>query len=196
MSDLRWIFSSYFRDCAEKFYYEILRKVIYFPFTIYSISLLYCNTSLFPSQQLSRSLDFRSYNSNQSCVSRIFYLSLEQNRIFCWKNCTVYGLEPALIEIDSFDIFDREYRVWFPRRASNRDISNRSFWKIYLLFQLSEDGTASKIWKFYQIFCEQLKILAREIKTSTIKNWKIRDSFEEIVMLIHKSWKNNRIRLV
>lgn len=109
ISDICWISLSYFCDCIEKFYYKILCKIIYLLFTIYSISILFCNISLFSSQQLSCQLDFCSYNSNQSCVFRIFYLSLEQSRIFCWKNCTVYELGIALIEFDSFDILDREY---------------------------------------------------------------------------------------
>ncbi len=39
-------------------------------------------------------------------------------------------------------------------------------------------------------------MLARGIEASIMRNWEIRDSFEEVVMLVHKGWKYNGIRLV
>lgn len=39
-------------------------------------------------------------------------------------------------------------------------------------------------------------MLAKGIEANIMGNWKIRDSFEEMIMLMHKSWKNNEIRLV
>jgi len=63
-------------------------------------------------------------------------------------------------------------------------------------FQPAGGGTASEIWRFHQVFCQELKMLARGIEASIMGNWEIRDSFEEVVMLVHKGWKDNGIRLV
>jgi len=39
-------------------------------------------------------------------------------------------------------------------------------------------------------------MLATGIEASTMGNWEIRDSFEEVVMLVHEGWKDNGVRLV
>jgi len=196
VSDARWTSPYHLRGCAEEFHHEILRKVTHLPFTVHRIPKPSCNMFPSPSQQLSRPLEFRSYNSNQSCVSRISHLNPEQSRIFCWKDCAVYGLGSALGGQDSFDILDRGYRAWFPRRASDRDVSDGNFWGICLRFQPGGGGTAREIWRFHKVFCEQLKMLATGIEASTMGNWEIRDSFEEVVMLVHEGWKDNGVRLV
>lgn len=40
---------------------------------------------------------------------------------------------------DGFDLLERGYRAWFPRRSADRDVSDGNFWGVYMRFSLCED---------------------------------------------------------
>ncbi|KAL8882750.1 MAG: hypothetical protein Q9198_000302 [Flavoplaca austrocitrina] len=146
-----------------------------------------------------------------------------QHNIFCWKDYAVYGLYTDLPEtgnggpIRVYQLFDRGYRAWFPRRSTDRDISDGSFWGIFTWLRLRKDemtgGKAenedkadvearvevtdelAQVWAFHEIFCEQMTKLAAEIDESKAGRWELRQSSTEVIMIVAAGWEEAGVRL-
>ncbi|KAL8978800.1 MAG: hypothetical protein Q9205_005710 [Flavoplaca limonia] len=187
------------RHCNEEYHHETLRKIFALP---PKLSLPTIASSSKRDEELSRTLSFRGYHSNQPAGGYLSQLKPDHAKIFCWKDCAVHGLYTDLPEtgnggpIRSYRLLDRGYRAWFPRRSTDRDISDGSFWGIFTWLRLRKDemtggkaGSEEKadvearsevtdelaqVWAFHEIFCEQLTKLAAEIEDSKAGRWELR----------------------
>lgn len=53
-----------------------------------------------------------------------------------------------------------------------------------------------QVWRFHEVFCEQLKTLAVGIEASRVGKWEVRESFAEVVMIVEAGWTEQGVALV
>ncbi|KAL8665143.1 MAG: hypothetical protein Q9168_007771 [Polycauliona sp. 1 TL-2023] len=207
----------FLRGWVEEDHFEILRRIFALP---PSLSSPKQTSSSNKEDQLSRILSFRRYNSVQGSGNHLSKLQPPDVRMFCWKDCAVYGLHtglPGQRAMKSLTLLERGYRAWFPRRSTDRDVSDGSFWGILVWFRIRKEmveekktcgddvrvdetkqeaiGSLAQVWSFHEVFCEYLKILAGGIEDSEAGKWDIRASFTEMVMIIEAEWEEKGVRL-
>ena len=217
--DPRWPSDPYYlRAQAEEFHHETLRKIFALP---PKLSLPKQTSSSEREEQFSRMLSFRRYNSNQSTSRQLSELKPDDVKIFCWKDCAVYGLHTSIAgqvgSINTYALLERGYRAWFPRRSTDRDVSDGNFWGIPVWFQLHENKTreslgeteegetnetdakevsgVAQVWSFHEMFCDHLKGLTAGIEESEAGRWELRASSTEVVMIVDLEWEEKGVRL-
>ncbi|KAL8930198.1 MAG: hypothetical protein Q9208_000815 [Pyrenodesmia sp. 3 TL-2023] len=86
--------------------------------------------------------------------------------------------------------------VWFPKREDTME-ENRGGGEEAENHEVKaeEISELAQVWRFHEIFCEQLKSLAAGIEESEVGKWEIRESSTEVVMLVEAGWKEKGVRL-
>ncbi|KAL8895518.1 MAG: hypothetical protein Q9192_003589 [Flavoplaca navasiana] len=217
--DPRWTSDPYrLRAQAEEYHHETLRKIFALP---PKLSLPKQTSTSEREEQFSRVLSFRRYDSNQFTARRLSELAPDDAKIFCWKDCAVYGLHTGIKgqvgSINTYRLLERGYRAWFPRRSTDRDVSDGNFWGIPVWFQLhegktkeilgddeegrnngakaEESGALAQIWSFHEMFYDHLKGLTAGIEEGKVDKWEMRASSTEAVMIIELDWEEQGVRL-
>ncbi|KAL9032321.1 MAG: hypothetical protein Q9180_006569 [Flavoplaca navasiana] len=206
------------RAIVEQYHYETVRKIFALP---PELSLPMQSSSSKEEEQLSRVLSFRGYHSNQSTGRHLSMLKPDDAKIFCWKDCAVYGIHTdsagQVGSIDTYGLLERGYRTWFPRRSMDRDVDDGNFWGIPVWLQLYDNkfqknigrseerrnsepqaeelGDLAQVWSFHEMFCEQLQGLAANIDQSKAGKWELRQSSTEVVMIVDVRWEEKGVRL-
>ncbi|KAL8901193.1 MAG: hypothetical protein Q9207_005323 [Kuettlingeria erythrocarpa] len=213
VGDPRWTSESHLRACAEEFHHEVLHRLFALPPQLSQPRHI---SSSEKETQLSRGLSFRAYNTCQAKGAYLSQLKPNDAKIFCWKDCAVYSLKTkALQGADHFQLLDRGYKAWFPRRSADRDVSDGNFWGIHVMFrhpadevegcedgdegaakQVAKAGELAQMWRFHDVFCEHLKGLAEVIEESKAGKWGVRESFTEVAMIVEAGWREEGVRLV
>ncbi|KAI4126070.1 MAG: hypothetical protein LQ338_003958 [Usnochroma carphineum] len=101
---------------------------------------------------------------------------------------------------DGFDLLERGYRAWFPRRRADRDVrgGEQGWWREGREGKTKAEETEElvQVWRFHEVFCEQLKTLAVGIEASRVGKWEVRESFAEVVMIVEAGWTEQGVALV
>ncbi len=179
--NLLFLFSQLRREILLR---DSSQSYLFFVYYLFYFSTILQHWSIFNSTTISLSWF-------QSCVSRIFYLSFEQSRIFCWKNCTVYNLESVSVSIFLIANIELYSRVEQVIATLVIEVSE----KYIFVFNYQKTAQQVRSEDFIRYFASSWRYWQKEIETSTIRNWNIRDLFEKIVIPIYKSWKNNKLDL-
>ena len=69
------------------------------------------------------------------CSGDTFNTTLDDLRLFRWKDVVIYVNAGVQYHIDQKALFDQIYREWFPHRAEDKDVSDAAFWAIPIRFR-------------------------------------------------------------
>ena len=135
--DPRWNNPSHLRACAEEAHYERLRKALTIPLYIH------------PDPQA-------------QTTYQVPHLSAKDCRDFCWKDCVIYG-NAGLTAHDHHALLEEVYREWYPHRATDKDVSDGSFFGKFMRF-IPPSTHLVQIIRFHAALCEKLSSLMPEIE--------------------------------
>lgn len=186
--------TSFHRGCAEEHHYEIQRKAFHLPLRINPAST-----------DAERWLDFRDY-ANRSVARRLSQLNPDDCRLFCWKDCAIYG-NAGLTASDHFALLDQVYREWFPHRAEDKDVSDGSFFGKFMRFMPSV-ASLEEILRFHHVLCEKLQTLEKDVedkphpcaiepnKIRRVGVFKLRETFSIVFIVLNAGWQEHGVLLV
>ncbi|MCJ1471610.1 hypothetical protein MMC13_000250 [Lambiella insularis] len=195
--DPQWNNPSYLRACAEEAHYEPQRKAFHIPVYIHPAS----------PTDAARRLDFRDH-FNRNVARRLDQLSPDDCRAFCWKDCAIYG-NAGLTGKDHVALLDDIYRVWFPHRAQDKDVSEGSFFGKFMRFTPAA-GTLQEILRFHAVLCEKLCELEKDIpdtkpidpcevgpgQARPVAEYKLRETFSVVFIVLDAGWQERGVLLV
>lgn len=191
---------SFLRGCAEEAHYESLSRHFLRPLCIGPVS----------HTDATRLLQFRDiFHKRQA--RRLDQLTPDDCRLFCWKDCAIYGAS-RLPREDHLRLLDAVYREWFPHRAEDKDVSDGSFFAKFMRFEGGAGGgTTQETLHFHKALCERLSVLEREMpETMPVDpcrafahlvqpeavEYKLRKTFSVVFLMLDVGWQDRGVLLV
>jgi hypothetical protein len=197
--DPQWNNPSHLRGCAEEWHYERIRRTWSIPLYIHPAS---------PTDGV-RCLSFRDIFCRNT-GRRLHQLTPDDCRIFCWKDCAIYG-NLDIARYDTHKLLDFVYRQWFPQRAQDKDVSDRSFFAKLMCFDDPADWNLQEILRFHEVLCKKLCELEKEIPDTMpinpfqargweaepkVAEYKLRDTFPVVFIVVEPGWQERGVLLV
>ncbi|KAI9708239.1 MAG: hypothetical protein M1820_004193 [Bogoriella megaspora] len=190
---------SHIRACLEEDHHGRQKTRFIMPFSIYP----------FPPGGASLRLDFRDF-LRRNTARMLNRLTPDDCRIFCFKDCAIYSHTGFGLG-DRLDLMEEIYREWFPHRAQEQDISDGSFFGVFLSFEPEAYGTLQDTLRFHNELCGKLEQLEKAIPAEVpveeafaIMNpgplrrveYKLRRTFPLVFMTVEVGWQKDGVLLV
>lgn len=171
------------------------------------------NSSTFPSastlrpQTRSVGSSSRGYN-NQHTTRSLSDLNPDDCRAFCWKDCAIYG-HAGLTGQGAFDLLDQVYQEWFPHRARDKDVSDRSFFGKSMEFK-RRVSNLEEILRFHRSLCRRLQALEADVPDRElyapfhvkpdgrrrVRPFQLRPTLLSVFIALNKGWQEHGVLLV